>query len=620
LSDFDVDVVLLTLAPELDRRYERLYAYLQDNVHLRRPSVDLALHLLCSDAGERLERLQQFSNTSPLIGHGLIRLTSDADEGPLLASSLKLEEQVVAFLLGEDVLDGRLAPHCREHPDGRGLGDLPLTAETKAALTRLAQEACAVCNPVRLYFLGPERSGREQAAAGLASQLGRDLLVLDLASAVRTGEVNRPLQLFAQAARLRRAIPCLANVDVLADDGLRGMVAPLLAAPWDILILLGQRPDLPLVEAMIEVPFGLLAFPEARTHWRDRLAASAIHLTDGDIEELAAQLRLTAGEIDQAIRRARLESEWRRAASDRTDGPLVHHEVTTSDLFEAACQQSTAELATLARRQRRDHEWVDIVLPDDALFQLRELCARVGQRRRVLDEWGFGRRLSLGRGTVALFTGPSGTGKTLAAEIVASELRLDLCKIDLSSVVSKYIGETEKNLERIFAAAERANAILFFDEADALFGKRSEVRDSHDRYANIETSYLLQKMEEYDGMAILATNLRQNLDESFIRRIAFTIHFPFPDEASRAAIWRNVWPPELPIAKDVDPDLLGRTFKLAGGNIKNIALAAAFLAAEAGSDVSMVHLIHATRREYQKLGKVLSEAELTAVTSVSAQG
>jgi SpoVK/Ycf46/Vps4 family AAA+-type ATPase len=243
------------------------------------------------------------------------------------------------------------------------------------------------------------------------------------------------------------------------------------------------------------------------------------------------------------------------------------------------------------------------VLPADSLAQLEEICRRVTAGPRVLADWGFARKLSLGRGVSALFAGPSGTGKTMAAEILAAELGLDLYRIDLAGVVSKYIGETEKNLDRVFAAAEDAGAILFFDEADALFGKRSEVRDSHDRYANIEISYLLQKMEDYEGIAILATNLRQNLDDAFVRRLAFTVHFPFPDEASRRRIWAGVWPAETPRAPDLDLDLLARQFKLSGGGIHNAALAAAFLAASDGGMVTMAHVLHAIRREQQKAGK-----------------
>ncbi|NJL22017.1 MAG: ATP-binding protein [Leptolyngbyaceae cyanobacterium SM1_3_5] len=281
-----------------------------------------------------------------------------------------------------------------------------------------------------------------------------------------------------------------------------------------------------------------------------------------------------------------------------------------ADLFAAARTQSGQELGELATKVQPLYTWRDLVLPEDGIAQLQEICQRVAHRHQVLEEWGFDRKLSIGKGINALFAGASGTGKTMAAEVIANELGLDLYKIDLSGVVSKYIGETEKNLERIFRAAENANAILFFDEADALFGKRSEVRDSHDRYANLETSYLLQKMEQYEGIAILATNLRGNLDEAFVRRLAFTIQFPSPDADSRRQIWASILPASVPLAADVDLDFLAHQFNLSGGNIKNIALAAAYLAAVDRTSVTMHHLRQATRREYQKLGKLLSEQEL----------
>jgi SpoVK/Ycf46/Vps4 family AAA+-type ATPase len=226
----------------------------------------------------------------------------------------------------------------------------------------------------------------------------------------------------------------------------------------------------------------------------------------------------------------------------------------------------------------------------------------------VYDEWGFDQKLHMGKGLNMLFSGPPGTGKTMAAEVIARELELDLYKIDLSQVVSKYIGETEKNLDRIFTAAESTNAILFFDEADSLFGKRSQVHDAHDRYANIEIGYLLQKMEEYDGIAILATNLRNNMDEAFIRRLKFSVEFPFPDESYRFRIWRGHFPGGAPASDDIDFAFLARQFKLAGGNIKNIVLNASFMAAADDKCIHMKHLILAARREYQKMGKACTEA------------
>ena len=230
-------------------------------------------------------------------------------------------------------------------------------------------------------------------------------------------------------------------------------------------------------------------------------------------------------------------------------------------------------------------------------------------RSIVYDQWGFEQKLSLGKGLNVLFAGPSGTGKTMAAEIMAGELGLELYKIDLSSIVSKYIGETEKNLSRIFTEAETSNVILFFDEADALFGKRTEVRDSHDRYANIEVNYLLQKMEEYDGVVILATNFRRNMDDAFVRRMHFTVEFPLPDAADRLRIWEKAWPQATPCSPDLDLEFMARQFEIAGAGIRNIALAAAFLAASNGGKVNMAHLLHGTRREFQKMGKVVSERE-----------
>jgi SpoVK/Ycf46/Vps4 family AAA+-type ATPase len=240
---------------------------------------------------------------------------------------------------------------------------------------------------------------------------------------------------------------------------------------------------------------------------------------------------------------------------------------------------------------------------------LREICVQVRHRRTVLEAWGFDKHLAMGKGVNVLFAGQSGTGKTMAAEIIAADLGLELYKVDLSGMVSKYIGETEKNLDKVFTAAREANAILFFDEADALFGKRSEVKDAHDRYANIEVGYLLQKMEEYDGVVILATNLRKNLDDAFIRRLHVAIDFPFPEEPDRMRIWRKVFPPDAPLADDVDLVYLAKQFKLAGGNIRNIALLAAYLSAEDGTTIGMPQIVRAIKREYQKLGKLITETE-----------
>jgi len=265
----------------------------------------------------------------------------------------------------------------------------------------------------------------------------------------------------------------------------------------------------------------------------------------------------------------------------------------------------------MARKITPRYTWFDIVLPDDQLTLLHEIVATVRGRSLVLEEWGVGRKLASSPGVTMLFSGPPGTGKTMAAEVITAELSLDLYKIDLSTIVSKYIGETEKNLERIFSEAQSSNAILFFDEADAIFGKRSEVKDAHDRYANIEISYLLQRMEAYNGVTILATNLRANLDEAFTRRLQFAVDFPFPDESYRLRIWQTLLPPGVPSEPGLDFELLARRFKLAGGNIRNILVSAAYLAASDGGRLGMKHLLHGTRRELQKMGRLVSEKDMT---------
>jgi SpoVK/Ycf46/Vps4 family AAA+-type ATPase len=277
-------------------------------------------------------------------------------------------------------------------------------------------------------------------------------------------------------------------------------------------------------------------------------------------------------------------------------------------LWEACRAQSRPRLDDLAQRIEPAAGWEDLVLPAPQRQILRDVAAHLRQRVRVYESWGFATKGARGLGISALFAGASGTGKTMAAEVLSDELRLDLYRIDLSQVVSKYIGETEKNLRRVFDAAEEGGAILLFDEADALFGKRSEVKDSHDRYANIEVSYLLQRMESYRGLAILTTNMKNALDTAFLRRIRFIVQFPFPDATQRAEIWRRIFPPETP-TEGLDTDKLAR-LNVAGGNIRNIALNAAFLAADAGEPVGMAHLLRAARSEYGKLEKPLTGAEI----------
>lgn len=605
LTPFDTDALLICLAPEIDLRYERLYAYLQDDVTKKRPSVDLVLNLLSPSFEAKLAARGRFLAPAPLIHHHLVTLFDDPSQPhpPLLSKYLKVDERIAAYLLDSDALDPRVRAYAARGTAQTGLDDLLLPADLKGRLASLVRDKA---EGLILYFQGPYGVGKQTTAEALCREQGQGLLVVDGERLVEAGQ-----EAFQMVARLA-CREALLQGDALYWDRFDALLADERRA-WLLALLaeLASRPGLTFLagqatwepaDALQSKTFVRVDLP--RPGYAERLSLWATSLegnpggADADLAAVAARFRFSGGQIRDAAATARNLARWR----DPENG-----HVTATDLYAASRLQSNRKLADLAHKISPHYTWPDIVLPADRMAQLRELCNTVKYRGQVYDGWGFDRKLALGKGLNALFAGPSGTGKTMAAEIIAHELGLDLYKIDLSTVVSKYIGETEKNLARIFAEAETSNAILFFDEADALFGKRSEVRDAHDRYANIEIAYLLQKMDEYEGVVILATNLRKNMDDAFVRRMHFTVEFPFPVEADRRRIWEQIWPAETPRSPELDLPLMAQRFELAGGSIRNIAVAAAFLAADDGREVTMGHLLRATRREYQKMGKIMEE-------------
>lgn len=602
LGRFERDLLLLALAPEIDLRYERLYAYIQDDVTKKRPSVDLALRIFCIDPAARLAMRSVFASDGPLLRRRLIQLYDDGQrQSSLLARAIKIDERILAELLGQMAVDAPLAPFVTRTLPQRSISDLVLPP---ALLGQLRQTMSGGPDRLVIALQGSYGSGRGAIAEALCAEAGMPLLKVDLDRLTASDLIpEEAMRRVGREALLSDAAVLWQGVDrLLHDDGLvawrlgllevldeqRGCSFLPLEQPWEARGALRQSTFL-----RIELPTP--SYSEREQLWRQRLNGDAPD--EAALQALASTFRLSGGQIRDAVAMARSLARWRGEQLALQD-------------FQAACRaQSSGKLDSLAHKIRTTYGWNDIVLPIDQFSMLREICAQVRHRRTVLETWGFERRLAMGKGVNVLFAGPSGTGKTMAAEIIASDLGLELYKVDLSTMVSKYIGETEKNLDRIFTAAREANAILFFDEADAIFGKRSEVKDAHDRYANIEVGYLLQKMESYDGIVILATNLRKNLDDAFIRRLHVAIDFPFPEEPDRLRIWRKAFPPEAPLADDVDLAFVARQFKLSGGNIRNIALLSAYVAAEAGGPISMVHLIHATKREYQKLGKLITEAD-----------
>jgi hypothetical protein len=605
LDAFARDTIVLALAPELDLRYERLYAYVQDDVTRKRPTVDLALRLLVFDPEERLDRRTVFAGEAPLLHHRLIEVFEDGQrQGPLLSRAIKLDDGIVAELLGQGTVDPQLAPFVTVSRPTRGLDELVLPAGLADQLRH------GLADPSGRFVLalqGPYGSGRHAVAEAVCAETGTLLLTVNLDRLVegdlRPDDVIRRV---LREATLRGAAILWHGIDRLLHGTEPSPWRPIVLAAIDEHGDRDGRSFLPVGQAweargelrrsrFLRVVLPPPTFSERAQIWRLHLDGDTPD--EGTVDGLAGTFRLSPGQIRDAVAMARALTSW--------DGRTLRPE----HLYAACRGQSSGKLDSLAHKIATTYDWDDIVLPADHMGQLREICAQMRHRRIVLEEWGFDRHLAMGKGLNTLFAGPSGTGKTMAAEIVAADLGLELYKVDLSTLVSKYIGETEKNLDRIFIAAQEANAILFFDEADAIFGKRSEVKDAHDRYANIEVGYLLQKMEEYDGVVILATNLRKNIDDAFIRRMHMTIEFPFPEESDRLRIWQKVFPPEAPLANDVDLTFLARQFKVTGGNIRNIALLAAFLAAEEGVAIGMTQIVRAIKREYQKLGKLVTEAD-----------
>jgi AAA+ superfamily predicted ATPase len=640
LTDFEIDTIVIALAPELDLRYARLYAYLQDDVTRRFPTVELALNLLSSTAEEKLARHEAFLSDAPLLRNGLIRFQDDARSGDavFLARAFRLDEQMVKLLLCQPGLDSRLAPATQVIDPVARLDDLVLDAATRSRLRGTVAAARQSGRSSVLFFEGLSGTGKSLAAEAIAVEAGITLLRLRL---TRGSESKTDLRTLIQIA-LRDAWFHDAVLEITGLEALEGDDA---ASRWQelwtglgegnrgIVVLSGCNPPQLIGDRSREcliVQFDLPDYESRRKLWERALTKNGFPLEPLPVKELAERFRLTPRQIEQAAGAAGTALRWQLAETRlvaQESHPLAAEEAPTpaeqesrrlaavKQLYAAARQASSQPLAGLAHKIEPRHNWKQLVLPDESLQQLYDLCVHARGRSLVLGKWGFGDRLSTGKGLSALFGGPPGTGKTMAAEVIACELELDLYKINLANVVSKYIGETEKNLDRIFTAAENGNAILLFDEADAIFGRRSEVRDSHDRFANIEVAYLLQQMEEYEGISILATNLRQNLDPAFLRRLAFIIQFPFPQEEQRRLLWAGIWPDKAPLAPQLDFARLARDFKLSGANIKNIALAAAFLASESGGPVNMEHILRAVRREHQKLGRSFVDTELAGVAA-----
>ena len=592
LSDFEVMVLLLAAAPSLDGAFAHAYAELNDDSRCSSATLHLALSLFLQSGSERLIAADCMLPSRALRSFRLVEV-DEGDRDPLIARRLRTDERVSNYLRGVNRIDARVATLVR-----------PLRASLPSASASVAgAEAAVLVSSATgqwptINLIGDGDGARETARLACASlQLQPVLLDLRRFAACDMTERGQLKSLFGRESLLAGMALVVDASDVEAGGAFAAAIDELIETVSSALFVISAERW----PSEVSLPLVRIARPsrlEQRALWRAALEPHA-HSVNGEVDVIAQQFDFSASSIEDVVSRVATREG----------------EITGRSLWDGCREQTGASLDELARKIEPGYGWSDIVVSRDVEAQLHDLSDQVQHRARVYESWGFAGQLGRGRGITALFAGPSGTGKTMAAEILAGDLRLDLYRIDLAGIVNKYIGETEKNLRRVFDAAERSGAILFFDEADALFGNRTEVRDSHDRYANLEVNYLLQRMEDYSGLAILATNRRTSLDAAFLRRLRFVIDFPFPSAEDRRRIWERVFPVQAEL-EPLDLSLLSG-FDISGGNIRSIAVNAAFLAAAERSRICMPHVMRAAAREFAKLSKPIHPAEFGSYFSMA---
>lgn len=616
LTEFEQYLTCLAIAPELNREFERMYAYLQDDLVWRYPALDLCVKMYVMDEEVQNALIHRVFARREILhcifGHRPATKESE------LSWQLKLREDLIeyVFFYEADLL-GRKAGHHVVVPGKSGIEECNINravSENIVNRLRAVSDTEEGAQEMRLFLLrGPYGSGKKKQIITAAAACGFAVLFVDMRTLVCQKE-DKMQEMVCDAvvrAVLDRAFLVFEHWESiwtkepksrqLALSFLR--MSSLFFHQVFLTVEEGQGEDIfggeyPAGYKMEEFYLRFPSIQERSMLWKFFLAAGGGKVKEENVfDRLAAQFDFSPGVIKEAAEFAGKE------AQEETEIPV-------SCLYRACQQKISHRLGDRASRVNAAYTWDDLVLEEGAKELLRQACGQVSCRGKVYEEWGFEQKVAYGRGVSLLFAGPPGTGKTMAAQVLAKELNLELYKVDLSGVLSKYIGETQKNLREIFDEVKKSRSILFFDEADVLFGKRVDVTDARDISANAQTAYLLQKMEEYDGITILATNLMQNFDDAYKRRMKFIIRFTFPQREQRMQLWQKVFPGQMPLAGDIDIDYLADNFELSGASIKNIALNAAFIAASRQEITGMEHIMEALQQEYEKSGKILGKAEL----------
>ena len=605
LSSTEFRALSVVLAIETNQRMRQLMRYLVNDAARLHPDVGLLEILVYAAPALRERWVRELSPDAPLFRYHLFEPVGRGDE-PFLLRGIRLSPRVIETALGIPRLDPTLAPCAELISEPRSFADLEISPDIKAQVVALVEQAAAAGRvgtrqPVVL-LQGPEGSGRKSLAEGAAAHLDLRVLRVRCGSLPRDPEeLARVASTIAREAMLASAVLVLDEIDQLAPDLEahradrsvivdRALIDPFLGPIIAISPPVDNRP-VRMARGLVALELGVPPEAIRAKLWHRELGTE---VTAVDVADRAgARYPVTGGIIMRAAHSARVAAQ---AKASRVSPDDVHVGIRST---------LDSKLSSLGVRLTWRQSWSELVLPGDALDEVKQFIARVRHRKQVFDQWGFARKIAKGLGLSALFSGPPGTGKTMVAGLIADELALDLYQIDLSRIVSKYVGETEKNLASLFDAAEAGHAVLLFDEADSLFAKRTEVKSSIDRYANLEVNYLLQRMETFAGITILTTNLDTSIDEAFRRRLSFRITFPLPDAAERAKLWRALVPDEAAVDRSVNFTALGERFEMSGGYIKNAVLRAAFLAADEAASIGQRHLLRAGLLEYAAMGKVM---------------
>ncbi len=625
LSVFEQDVLLLALAPEIDLKYQTMYAYLNNDVTRKYPTRDLALKLFSSDVTQRMSMRGFLLPEANLFTSGLLQPATSSPVHPSwLSGGFSLSTTVSHHLQGFLSHDPYLYPFIKHKAPKADWSDVPLPTELCATLRRsinLLRHPSPEKPLPYIIFEGRYGTGRFMAAEAMCQNMGLSLLRVDMEAVRASSEpLTRVIQGLALQQRLRRTGVYVDHGEAFFDK--EGNLLPEAVSAIKKLrningtVFIACVPGIRWRELMkgqrcLSFYFGDPDYTDRLKLWIKCMEQEGNNVPHTILENLADRFVLTPGQIRDTVSSAVDACQL----NNGSEGAL-----SNEALFDAARTQSDQSLGRLTMKVKTIHTWDDLILPNGTMKRVREVTAAIKYRHVVYSEWGFENRITSGKGLKVLFNGASGTGKTMTAGVIARDLGLELYKIDLSSVVSKYIGETEKNLNHIFRAAHSSNAILFFDEADALFGKRSEVKDAHDRYANIEISYLLQKMEEHEGAVILASNLGNNIDDAFSRRMHYIVDFPLPGDRNREQLWRGMFPARAPMANDVNLQFMAKQFDIAGGDIRNVVLNAAFMAAQNGREITMSLLVRSMARQMVKQGRVPSPTDFKGYYSLISDG